>query len=275
MPGPFTLVVVGFELALLLAGLVLCWRLGLSPAARRNRPPAALAPWNVEPSEFLIFLLYAFAGTIAGSALTNLAGKFMGLTGPNFLVFTGSGGQVGLLAGAAFGLRKFRGAAALETAPPRQAPGVFASGVATFLISLPVLTAASLGWRALLRLVGLPEERQDLVDMFARAESPVVVSVLVILAVVVAPIAEELVFRAGIFRFMRTRVTRWLALVVPGMIFALLHMNFASFGPLVALAVIFSLAYERTGRIGTSIVAHALFNLNTIMLVFSGIDKLA
>lgn len=37
------------------------------------------------------------------------------------------------------------------------------------------------------------------------------------------------------------------------------------------LAVIFSLAYERTGHIGTPIVAHALFNLNTVLLILSGI----
>ena len=40
--------------------------------------------------------------------------------------------------------------------------------------------------------------------------------------------------------------------------------------PLVALAVVFCLAYERTGMIGTTIVAHALFNLNTMLLVAMG-----
>jgi membrane protease YdiL (CAAX protease family) len=33
----------------------------------------------------------------------------------------------------------------------------------------------------------------------------------------------------------------------------------------------FSLAYEHTGNIGTPIVAHALFNLNTVILIFSGL----
>ena len=37
--------------------------------------------------------------------------------------------------------------------------------------------------------------------------------------------------------------------------------------PLIALAVVFSLAYERTGKIGTTMVAHALFNLNASVLV--------
>ena len=37
------------------------------------------------------------------------------------------------------------------------------------------------------------------------------------------------------------------------------------------LAVMFSLSYERTGKIGTPIVAHALFNLNTVLLILSGV----
>jgi membrane protease YdiL (CAAX protease family) len=35
--------------------------------------------------------------------------------------------------------------------------------------------------------------------------------------------------------------------------------------------VIFSLAYERTGRIAVPIIAHGLFNLNTIILILAGV----
>jgi len=43
--------------------------------------------------------------------------------------------------------------------------------------------------------------------------------------------------------------------------------------PLFVLAVVFCLAYERTGRIETTIIAHALFNLNTFVLVAAGIGS--
>jgi uncharacterized protein len=65
-------------------------------------------------------------------------------------------------------------------------------------------------------------------------------------------------------------------------VFASLHIEswqtldgISSLGPLLALAVIFSLAYERTGHIGTPIVAHALFNLNTVALILSGVGDIA
>ena len=71
--------------------------------------------------------------------------------------------------------------------------------------------------------------------------------------------------------------TRAAALLLPAIFFASLHVNWTtlvglpSLAPLVVLAVIFSLAYERTGTIGTAIVAHALFNLNTILLILAGV----
>ena len=106
---------------------------------------------------------------------------------------------------------------------------------------------------------------------------------------------EEIVFRAGLFRYLRTllprlsaqiqeqapgetpwfgrRVARVSALVLPAALFGAAHGSLTFFPPLLALGIVFSLAYERTGRIGTTIVAHCLFNLNTILLVFSGLDS--
>jgi hypothetical protein len=46
-----------------------------------------------------------------------------------------------------------------------------------------------------------------------------------------------------------------------------------SFLPLIALAAVFCLAYERTGMIGTVIVAHALFNLNSMLQFVTGIGS--
>ena len=42
--------------------------------------------------------------------------------------------------------------------------------------------------------------------------------------------------------------------------------------PLFVLGVVFSLAYERTGRILVTVIAHGLFNLNTIIVLLSGIN---
>ena len=135
---------------------------------------------------------------------------------------------------------------------------------------MPIVAVVSIGWQFALDRCGLPAEPQDLIGIFAHTKSRALLVFLTVVATVIAPVTEELIFRAGVFRYARTRLPRWAALLAPACLFAALHQNLASFAPLVALGVIFSLAYERTGHIGTSMVAHSLFNLNTIVLILSG-----
>jgi membrane protease YdiL (CAAX protease family) len=158
---------------------------------------------------------------------------------------------------------------------PIRALGMLRAGAGTFLAAMPLLVLTSLAWRALLQLLGLPAERQALVDLFQQAESGPLLALLIAIAVGLAPITEEIVFRAGLFRYARTRLPRALALLAPAILFAALHANLSSFAPLVVLAVVFSLAYERTGSIGVPIIAHGLFNLNTVVLILSGAVDLA
>jgi membrane protease YdiL (CAAX protease family) len=51
-----------------------------------------------------------------------------------------------------------------------------------------------------------------------------------------------------------------------------MHGNLVAFGPLFALGLVFAIAYERTGRIAVPIIAHGLFNLNTVVLLLAGIE---
>jgi uncharacterized protein len=262
------------EVILIFWGLVLLWRLAISPAARAQRMPPVLPAWDAPIHEFLLFFFLIMFGAMLSGFIASGFTDRLGLIGNEVTVFNGAAFQIGMLGGiAAFHFRPQR---TLPEKPPVP-PNVFVTGGATFLIALPVLTTTGIAWEAFLKLCGLPAERQDLIGMFASVDSPFLMIVMITLAIVTAPISEELVFRAGLFRYFRTRMPRGVALVAPALFFAVLHVNWqtmeglASVGPLVMLAIIFSLAYERTGRIGTSMVAHALFNLNTILLIFSGV----
>lgn len=264
----------GFELALALAGAVLLWRIALSPAARTRPASNPLAPWQAPLSDFLTFLLLVVGASFALVVAAGATAKFLPLRGDEVTVFNGAAAQLGML----LGVIAYR--LLVERAPPpapTMGPGILASGAVTFLVSLPILIATAKAWELLLQVCGLPVDKQDLVGMFANAGSPWMLCVMVTLAVVLAPLTEELVFRAGLFRYFRTRMPRGIALLAPALFFASLHVNWktlqglSSLAPLAVLAMIFSVAYERTGRLGTPIVAHALFNLNTILLIFSGV----
>lgn len=274
MPVTYATFAIGVELTLAAAGLVLLWRQVLRPAARSGSRPAGLAAWDAPVTEFLTFLLLVMAGSFIAAAAAGLIGRALGLTGNAASVLNGSAAQLGMLAGVALHRRR---PADSPPAPGRSGRGVLATGAATFLVAIPLLLVTAHVWEYLLTLAGLPAERQDLIGMFAEIDSPVLLAIMITLAVFIAPLTEELVFRAGIFRYLRTRMPRALALLLPAVVFALLHVNWhtlqglASVAPLVVLAIVFSLAYERTGRIETAIVAHACFNLNTLFIIFSGI----
>lgn len=274
MPSSTAYLAAGVEIALAIAGAVLLWRLFLSPAARAASTPPRLARWEISLPDFLLFSLFVVCGSVAVAILASALAKGFGVRGDAMTVTAGAGAQLGMLGGALiFWSRSDRGRPRAGTV----APGVLVSGAITFLISLPLLLLSAKVWELLLKQLNLPTERQSLIAMFANAESPLMLAIMITLAVVIAPLTEELVFRAGLFRYLWGRAPRWLALTSSALIFASLHVNWStlegltSLVPLVVLAMMFSIAYEKTGGIGTSIVAHALFNLNTVLLIFSGV----
>ncbi len=261
------------EYALALLGLVLLWRFVVSPSARVKTLPSPLPVWHGDAVEILLFVLFVFVGTSVAALAAGSLVKWLGSTGDTAALLTGAGAQLGMLAGAAvFASRS----PSYRTQGKCTASAIALSGVTTYLILLPLLLATNHVWELLLRALHVPVEPQDLIRMFAQAQSGKFIVALTVLATVVAPITEEAIFRAGFFRFLRTRLPRAIALGLPALLFAALHVNwqtlegFPSFAPLLVLALVFSLAYERTGHIGTTMVAHALFNLNTIVLIFFG-----
>lgn len=276
MPSPATIIVGAVEVTLILGGCVLLWKKVLSPAARANREPPLLPAWEAPLTDFLSFALLVIGGSLALAIAAAPLARSLGLRGDAVTIFSGAAAQLGMLGGVLV-------SAVVRGGSPRESnlglAGIVGSGAATFVIALPVLALTAKLSELLVRAAGLPVDKQDLIGMFARADSPWLLAVMITLAVAVAPLTEELVFRAGVFRYLRTRIARPLALILPALFFAALHVNWKTLGglsslpPLVLLAVIFSLAYERTGRIGTPIVAHALFNLNSVLVILSGISE--
>ncbi len=276
--------VIGFEALVWLAGLYLLWRVVLGPRGLRS---SALAPWPVSLEGFVIAILLVTASAwFLPQVTAHLSNAVLGPAASEtawWMVVQGGSFQLGLLGGALLVGLYFRYeqrrapdlADVLPTdstliAQPSRHP--LLAGAATFLISIPLITGLAFIWKALLERFGFPTDEQEMIDLFRDADNPTVLVCMVVLAAVVAPVTEELIFRAGLFRYLRTRIPRWFALTIPALIFALLHSNLAASVPLFALGLFFALAYERTGRIAVPMIAHALFNLHTIVMVMAGVS---
>ena len=92
------------------------------------------------------------------------------------------------------------------------------------------------------------------------------------MAVIVAPIAEELIFRGYFYGILRRFAGRVPAILISSLLFAAIHLHLPSMLGLGLLAIILCLLYERTGSLWANILMHATFNALSIvmLLLFQG-----
>ena len=86
-----------------------------------------------------------------------------------------------------------------------------------------------------------------------------------------APLLEEPLFRGIIFRGLDKICPTYVAMVLSGFIFALIHVNAATLVPLWFLGVAFAWLYWRTGSILAPMFAHFLFNASNLALILAGV----
>jgi membrane protease YdiL (CAAX protease family) len=99
-------------------------------------------------------------------------------------------------------------------------------------------------------------EQEDIAESFG----PVPVQILLI--VFGAAIAEEICFRGMLFGGLRERLPKYVAALIAGTVFGLLHAftGITAVPPLIALGFVFCLLYEKTGSIVPGMLLHALNN---------------
>jgi len=136
-----------------------------------------------------------------------------------------------------------------------------------------VVWIASLIWTTVLTTLekfGAIEavEPQELITLFQGGGDPIAIGLLVIMAVVLAPIVEEIIFRGCVYRFLKSQTTRLPAQILSGCIFSFMHANLLSFVPLVVVGVLLARVYEKSGNILVPIWFHAFFNGFSLLMLF-------
>lgn len=88
------------------------------------------------------------------------------------------------------------------------------------------------------------------------------------IVILLAPAAEEMLFRGIAYPALRRLTTPALALWGSSLLFALIHFNKLTFLPLLLLSVLLTLLYRRTGNLLAPVVCHAGFNACNFVLLF-------
>ena len=111
---------------------------------------------------------------------------------------------------------------------------------------------------------------QNVVEFFLNASEKSdfkAVATMLVLAVIVAPIAEETIFRGYLYGVLKRYIGAIGAAVLSAGLFAAMHMNLAALPALFVLALCLTLAYEATGSLLVNICMHGFFNLSMLLVI--------
>ena len=140
------------------------------------------------------------------------------------------------------------------------------------LLVLGVLILALLAeWLSALVLekLGFQPEAQRAVELIVNAKSWWLRGYLAFFAMVLAPVAEEFIFRGVLFPFIKQLGWPKLAWFGVSFLFALIHVNAPTFVPLMVLALALTWLYEKTDCLLAPVAAHSLFNTVNLVILFT------
>ena len=163
---------------------------------------------------------------------------------------------------------------------PRAPLEAIMMAVAAALLLSPVIQAVGLSIGAIEQWFGTssPAVGHQIIDVLLKTGAHDVWWWLTIAsAVVLAPIAEEFVYRGLLQQGLKaTGLGTRTAIVITSFLFAIVHWGALTEGSrLVGLTTLFILAvgwgmlYERTGRIAAPVLAHAIFNATNLLIAFN------
>jgi uncharacterized protein len=134
-------------------------------------------------------------------------------------------------------------------------------GGVLILAAYPLIFLADIVTQRLLRSA---PQKQAIVEMFSESSTLEQRILIIVLAVSLAPLAEEFIFRFFMYGVMKRYFGKVVAVLASALLFAAVHAHLPSFAPLFVLGSCFAIAYEWSGSILVPMMMHALFNAITL-----------
>jgi hypothetical protein len=135
--------------------------------------------------------------------------------------------------------------------------------------TLTVFVATALAWAgtwALARVLawaGLPPREQPLVEALLRSTGDER-AVFLVSVVLLAPLGEELFFRAFAFESLRRALGTAAGHAITALAFAAVHANPSGLPLYALLSLVLGESWRRTGRLAVPVAAHASFNAGVL-----------
>lgn len=157
---------------------------------------------------------------------------------------------------------------------PRHPSNEIITGFLALLAALPIVLGANSLGIAIGLLAGeeTPAIGHDLLQQLVDNPEPIAGSLLIVSAVILAPVFEEFIFRGLLQTFFVSLIgprARWLAIVATSALFAVIHLGSVPWQVLpglFALSMMFGWLYEKHGSLLPCIVLHGMFNAANVVM---------
>lgn len=132
---------------------------------------------------------------------------------------------------------------------------------------LPVLMLSLFLNSFIIKTLGIQPTTNPAIDLFLLLKNKFFIGLLILQIVVIAPIAEELLFRGLIFKLLREKTSFFVAATITSLVFSLIHRASLNILPLFVISFAFAYLYEKTQNIASPIILHAIHNTVNLFLL--------
>ncbi|PIQ84051.1 MAG: hypothetical protein COV75_04235, partial [Candidatus Omnitrophica bacterium CG11_big_fil_rev_8_21_14_0_20_63_9] len=258
------IVLAGTFAAIMLIGLYLSLRdlkrRRLSELWRFTAPP--LPAWSLGELGRIICLCVMVIALIPFVQLAVAAYQMAWKPDRNFWIAVSMLGLDGFIILTILAFANHKGRSAIETfgfvgdRPNRS----IRTSVRGYVAAFPWLVLLLVAIVEVVRLTGWKPPEEPIAQLIFQEGRPLVLAMTMVLACVIGPIAEELLFRGVLYAAVRKRTSWVIAMLVSGALFALIHTNPLGFIPIMGLGCLLAYLYERTGSLAGPLLVHIVHN---------------
>lgn len=141
------------------------------------------------------------------------------------------------------------------------------TGLAAYVATFPALVLVAAAYQALLTLFGYTPAIQEVALMLSQWKNPWIQGFLWLMAVLLVPCFEEILFRGIALPLAARQWGLGPAVLLTSLAFAGIHLELAALAPLTLVAIGFALVYVYSGSLVTAIAMHAVFNAVSLTIL--------
>jgi uncharacterized protein len=217
-----------------------------------------------------VVLIFIFAGYVFAFVQTFFMGRFPILRNVNFRMVTDTAFMniAGITVIFYFVFLKYRQrASAIGFSGVSLKKAVLTAAIG-YVALLPVLAAIMTITFFFVSMIKYEPPVQPIVEVFILEKRASVLWISTLFAAIFGPVAEEIFFRGFLYPAAKKKWGIFAAIMGTSFIFSLLHSHLVGFLPIMALGVLLTYLYEKTGSLLVPITVHIMHNVGMVVLVF-------